>query len=218
MSVVLGFDPGGKGNFGWCVAELSTNLPISIRETGNADNAEEALLSSQSVIKDDEAIIAAGLDAPMYWTPSGGRNADNVLRETIKALGAPSPWGTVQSVNSLRGACVVQGIILGTLLRRDYPGILISESHPKVLLWLIGLATKDIDTKHLSLSDLYAHFSLNKQDISEHERDAALAALSGWAMATKQNGWQDLYSIEDRTITPVESVGYWMPQPIDKKN
>ena len=80
--------------------------------------------------------MGVGIDAPMWWSASrgGGRKADEKLR---KRYGISS--GTVQSVNSLKGAALIGGALLASRVRQEFPGTRITESHPKALLRALQL-------------------------------------------------------------------------------
>jgi len=208
---LAGFDPGGEGQFGWCVAEASTELPLSLRKAGVASNAAEAVNCVLQEIPPLATLTAAGIDSPLFWLPSGDRNADRVIRNEIKKLGASAPSGTVQHVNSLRGACLVQGVLAADLLRAAIPSISVTEAHPKALLWLIGVATKRRPVKSVSMRELSEFIVCSRDDLSEHERDAALAALGAWAMTVRAHGWRDLFALENQPFVPVSPVAYWMP-------
>src|SRR5205823_378164 len=130
-------------------------------------------------------------------------------------LGAPSPSGTVQAVNSLRGACLVQGIMTGILLRDAFRSLPITESHPKALLWLLRLANRKKHPSAIPLSFLSQFRATNSADATDHERDAALASLSAWAMLGRALGWRDLYREEQKPYSPIElPLGYWMPEVV----
>ena len=60
-------------------------------------------------------------------------------------------------------------------LRERLPGLPITESHPKALLYLQPEA-RPINSN------------------SDHERDAILGAVAAWAMWSKQPLWRDLYA------------------------
>lgn len=208
---LAGFDPGGERQFGWCVVKASQELPLSLHSTGVASNAAEAVNCALKMIPSQGTLIAAGIDSPLFWSPDGDRNADRVTRNEIKKLGASAPAGTVQHVNSLRGACLVQGVLAAKLLRSAIPSILITEAHPKALLWLIGAATKRQPVKSVTMRELSEFIAFSRSDLSEHERDAALAALGAWAMMVKASGWEDLFALESQPFVPVSPVAYWMP-------
>lgn len=196
MSLILGFDPGGAGRFGWCAALDSHKLPLSLVAAGTADDARSAVGAAVAAVPRGEVVAAAGIDAPLVWSRSGPRNADRVVRNAIKNAGAPHPAGTVQDVNSLRGACLVQGFLAAVELRERFPALPLTEAHPKALRWLSSDAS-EIDRS------------------SEHERDAILAAVTGWALVHKPAEWVDLYLAEREVFTPLQPpLSYFMPRRI----
>jgi predicted nuclease with RNAse H fold len=213
MTVLLGFDPGGEDGFGWCVADDTPTLPLAVRATGVVDNARSAVDAVMTQVKRGESVVAVGIDAPLFWVATGDRNVDRIVRDELRGLGARSPGGTVQAVNSLRGACVVQGMLTGMLLRAALPEVLISESHPKALLWQLRLANRDRHPAGISLVSL-SHFSVSASiGTQDHERDAAIGALCAWAMVHNPKGWRDLYLEEQHPYSPITApLGYWMPQ------
>jgi hypothetical protein len=209
MCIYVGFDPGGIGRFGWSV--LSGNaFPLKLKGCGVADHAQGACRAAIECA--GSQIEGVGVDAPLFWNPAGDRLVDQTVRLAIKRRGSHS--ATVGAVNSLQGACLIQGILVSILcqseLARTTP---ITESHPKALLWLLGLATKDRKPDALSFRDLHDYvFSDHPELVSEHERDAALGAVAAFAAHSKKDGWQDLYSQEINPVTPLNPApGYWMP-------
>jgi len=141
------------------------------------------------------ALVCAGIDAPLFWSRTGARNADIVVRRAIREAGAPNAGGTVQDVNSLRGACLAQGMLAAIELRERFPGLPITEAHPKALRWLLP-----------DVRDIAAR--------SEHERDAMLASIAAWAVIHQPAGWTDLFSSEENTYSPIEMpLHYVMPIP-----
>ncbi len=212
MSVLLGFDPGGEDGFGWCLADHTPALPLRVRATGVVDNAQEALRAVGAHVLPGEQILGAGIDAPLFWVSSGDRMADRILRGELRELGVPSPGGTVQAVNSLRGACLVQGIMTGVLLRDRYPSLPITESHPKALLWLLRLANQRQHPAGILLSAMPQFRVPDVKGATDHERDAAVATLSAWAMLSRPVGWRDLHGQEQHPYSPLAlPLGYWMP-------
>src|SRR5262249_33766894 len=96
----VGLDPGGDGQFGWCVL-IGARLPLSIVQSGCSADADGAVGSLLDVIGVSADIHGVGIDSPLFWTPSGARRVDRIVREAIKKAGAPNAGGTVQHVNSL---------------------------------------------------------------------------------------------------------------------
>lgn len=208
--VVLGFDPGGEKQFGWCVAKTTASALLSLSASGTASHAAEAIEDALSNIAGIDEVVAAGIDSPLFWVANGDRKADVVVRDGIRQLGAPNAGGTVQNVNSLRGACLVQGVLIAHLLRQKWPQIRITESHPKALLWLLGIANRERRAADVRVGHLSELISC-ESPCTEHMRDAALGAVAALAMIERRTGWQDLYAQETIAFTPVSAVEYWMP-------
>jgi hypothetical protein len=160
-------------------------------------------------------VIAVGIDAPLFWVANGCRVVDGYLRERIRTDRGADASNTVLQVNSLRGACLVQGILAGVLSRERTPGVRISESHPKAALWLrIGR-----DPAEVRLTDLNGLFNppndWHQNDRGDHLRDAALACLSAWAMVHAPEDWRNLYPIEQTPYSPIAApLAYWMPEVV----
>lgn len=216
-AVLLGFDPGGaEGNhFGWAVLRCKSIPPLEVIDVGQCSNARDAVQAALSVAdRQSSRIAAAAIDAPLAWVPHEGRQVDQRVRRQVAEASCPEPAGTVQHVNSLRGACLVGGIMAAVELRRRIPTLLISESHPKALIYLLSLANGILlpgQCKLSGMSDWLAPVSTKAA--SDHARDAAIAGLSAWAMVHQPPGWQDHYREEVALYSPVDSnLGYWMPR------
>jgi hypothetical protein len=116
----------------------------------------------------------------------GGRRlpvgVDGWILGSEKRYGIPS--GTVQSVNSLRGAVVVQGILLAMRLRERAPAVAITETHPEALL----IARKFNRAPWSRIADA---FKLKGREPSNmHRRDALLGAVAAREGASGR--WRDL--------------------------
>lgn len=209
----LGFDPGGAGAFGWCLASGSEDLPLTVVAHGIVNHSKQAVDKAVSEANQDEP-AAVGIDAPLFWRADGDRVVDSALRQKVVALGGHG--GTVNHVNSLRGACLVQGMIIATLLRRKWPELRLTESHPKAMLWMLKIAGLGMPVEEITLATLNQFFiGGDLIEVSDHERDAALGALSAWAMANKAEGWNNLYPQEKDPISPLDPPPeYWMPDII----
>jgi len=206
----IGLDPGGKKHFGWCVLEGRT-LPLTLAKFGCVSDAAAAVDAVLRVVGDAARIDGVGIDSPLFWAPAAKRRVDSLVREAITSIGPPSAGGTVQEVNSLRGACLVQGMMAAHLIRRALPDVRITEAHPKALLWLVKVASNARHVRAVRMEHLDEYFCYQGAVITEHERDAALAAIAAWAMTTSAPGWRDI-SIEDSdAVMLVPHVEYWMP-------
>ena len=127
MGCWVGADPGGKDRFG--VALLDASGELEFATVSSVDEAVERIVSRGEP-------LGLGIDAPMWWSSDGGgrRKADKRIRKRYDI----HP-GTVQSVNSLRGAALVGGAMLAFRIRQRFPGARITEAHPKALLKALGL-------------------------------------------------------------------------------
>lgn len=213
---ILGLDPGGERKFGWCLGttthDTSRKLPrLKLCHWGTAAHAKEAIEKVLSKIDPSTKIDAVGIDSPLFWISNGDRQCDKTIREAMKNVGAPNTGGRVQSVNSLRGACLVQGIMAARLLRSKFPRIRITESHPKALLWLLKIANNRRPVSEVTLTHLADFLECKTPNFSEDERDAAIGALAAAAMSSEEKGWRDLALDETDAFPPVSPVEYWMP-------
>ena len=215
MNIYLGFDPGGKNSFGWSVC-FGQSQPLRIIDTGVSGNAEEAMEAALGRIPLEGVVVGVGIDAPLFWTKTGESLVDNQVRKAITELGALSPGGTIQQINSLRGACLVQGVLLAHFLYEHFPKASITESHPKALLCLLGIANKG--KQSVKVVDLSKYVEFNKKDPQEHERDAVLGAFTAFAQRQKLKGWVNLFERETEPVIPFNyQVGYWMPWGLVRK-
>jgi hypothetical protein len=210
MDCFLGFDPGGAGAFGWCVLS-GTQLPLQLLKRGIADHATEAVNDALSAVGAN-SVRAVGIDAPLFWQPQGDRKADQLVRNKVVLLGCNG--GTVNAVNSMRGACLIQGMMTGMLIRKQNVNLPITESHPKALLWLLNIATRGNPTGAIALANLGQLAVGDVSGASDHERDAALGAFTAFAMTAALPGWRNLYLQEPNVISPLDPPpAYWLPLP-----
>jgi predicted nuclease with RNAse H fold len=177
--IVLGFDPGGIKSFGWAVLQIDAAGAVIDLKTGVTSTAPDAIQeAAQSAAS---APMGIGIDAPLFWVQQGYRRADAHIRKRVVAAGGRS--GTVSAVNSLRGACLAQGILVAWLAAGLWPNALVTEAHPKALRQLDADARRFVDEQGMLAN--------------EHPRDAALAAFAAWAATTFHPGWRNLLA-DDR--------------------
>lgn len=217
--VVLGFDPGGRndrarrGNFGWSICQV-VGSRLRRLKTGLARDAVDALdqVQEELVRQGHPPVLAAGIDAPMFWGQRGNRKVDCVIRKALRCTGFPPEklGGTVQAVNSLQGAVTVQGPVSGRHLRARWPDLPITEAHPTAM-WELLRHRESADTVNM-VARLTAGLE------SDHEQDATLAAVGAWAMIRRLPGWRDLLDAEPTPVHPFGAVvNYWMPIPVDSE-
>ncbi len=209
MAIYIGFDPGGAGAFGWAAAS-GAQFPLRLVARRIANHAHEAV-HSVLVAAGQSPVTAAGIDAPLFWHDQGDRTVDQRLRNAIIQLGAHG--GTVNSVNSMRGACLIQGMMAAMLLRTNQKQLPITEAHPKALLWLLGIARRGKPSVEIALGDLHDWITGNNiAGASDHERDACLGGISAFAMTQQSKGWQDLYLQEPNPLSPLwPAPQCWLP-------
>jgi len=176
--VILGLDPGGVGHFGWCIAESIGKGRLRLRGSGTADHAVQALERSSKHVANSERLAAAGIDSPLFWVANGDRRADQLIRAVMKNLGATNVHGTVQQVNSLRGACLIQGVMAARLARLETPAIRLTEAHPKALLWLIKVASKQRRVADVRMENLVEFIGCEVSDLSNTSVMPHLALLA----------------------------------------
>lgn len=206
----------GKGKFGWSICQagegkfLLSESGVTSGVAKYAEQAFEQVSKSLKSLSDNPRILAIGIDAPLFWNITGKeRKIDAIIRDAVKkaakSQGNVMRPGTkrpdVQPVNSLRGACLVQGILVGASLYQHFKAP-ITEVHPGALSWLKP-ATFD-----------YIHRLTVGNGKSDHERDAMLAAYAARAMHKDLNGWRDLFPEEPHPVFPLGTpASYWMPIP-----
>ena len=198
VDVVLGFDPGGKGNFGWSICKIAGGQ-LGIIKTGVASHAKEVMERVSAALPGNARVLAAGIDAPMFWSGTGNRKVDRVIRDALRKRGCPTK--SVLEVNALWGAVLVQGVLLASYLHQEFNAVSITEAHPKVLLCLLDGAES-------------ARLTQLANGLPEDERDAVWAAFAAWSMHRRAPGWRNLYWDEPNPILPLKTpVSYWMPIP-----
>ena len=191
----VGFDPGGSGSFGWAVI-LSTTSGLELLGSGICSSAQYAVQSAHRVSEIEPAAFAT--DAPLFWVDSGDREADAFVRRLVCSHGGKS--GTVGHVNSLRGACLVQGVQVTRFASAQWPSAKATEAHPKALLLLDRGARQ---------------FPQNIEGTvkTQHERDAAVAAYTAAAFVNQSAEWHDLSLLDQHPFFPSgSSAAYWFPR------
>jgi hypothetical protein len=193
--LVVGLDPGGARAFGWAVLSGSFDAP-QVVSGGVCTGARAAVEAAAQHLDMDP--VAVGIDAPLFWTDAGDRLADSIVRRLVCKAGGRG--GTVSHVNSLQGACLVEGAIAARLAHDRWPTAQITEAHPKAMLAVSA--------------EVKAFSSLPSiQGEGHHLRDAALGALAALAMLQRRHNWHNLAPLEPTALHPLGvKVAYWFPQ------
>lgn len=210
--VILGFDPGGDHAFGWCVLEDAPILPLKVLRSGVESHAFAALKAATKTTATED-VKACGIDAPLHYVDNGDREVDKHVRDRIPLRSVAA--GTVQAVNSLQGACLAQGVMVGRLVQTKCLDIHVTEAHPKAVLWLLGIATAARRPSSIALQHLTQWLTPLNVTVghSEHERDAALSALTAWAMHHNAQGWKNIGSLDSGSHRHdlLTAPQYWIP-------
>jgi len=192
--IVLGLDPGGANAFGWAVVSGTFEAPEFVAG-GVCSGARAAIAAAHEHLRDAPA--AVGIDAPLFWSPLGDRCADVHVRKLVCQAGGHA--GTVSHVNSLQGACLVEGAVAARLVHERWPTAAITEAHPKALLRICAEVVQ-----FAALPSV--------QGRGHHLRDAAVGALSALAMVEARATWKDLAAVEPEPLYPLGvQVAYWFP-------
>ena len=203
-NIILGFDPSGRGNFGWSVCREVAEPPHMVRvDTGLANDACDALDRVKAALPANSKVLAAGIDAPLMWSQRGNRQIDAIIRNALR--GNPNA-PRVLAVNRLWGSVTVQGALLAKSLWETW-GSPITESHPQALLCLL---------EHPQQAAILAMANGLISGLIDHQLDATLSAVAAWAMLHHERlpKWRNLYEPEPRLVQPFNtSVRYWMPIP-----
>lgn len=181
----VGADPGGKGNFGLTFLDASGDLDCST--VSSAKEAAERII-------DMGKPLGLGIGSPMWWSAneSGWRKADCRLRERY-----PAASRSVQSVNSLRGAALAGGMLLASRVRKLFPTVAITESHPTALLSALALDEASFARR----------FGISSTWKNDHERDAAIAAVC--AREGFEGHWNTDLALE-RHSSEQNPQAYWL--------
>jgi hypothetical protein len=197
----VGFDPGGKNAFGWVVLRL-VGSELRCVASGTCSGARQAVDESAAHCPEGGPVVVS-IDAPMYWVDDGDRQADVRVRDQVVASGGKP--GTVNHVNSLRGACLVQGVQAARFAHEKWPRATINEAHPKALFAVYPAAREFLAKTSNQL----------RQGASDHEQDAILAAYAAHAVGVESPGWQDLVELDKDPYSPSGvAIEYWFPKPV----
>ena len=203
---VVGYDPGGNGRHGLAVLDL-------------ADGAARALAVSthptvESVLEAIEATapLAVGVDSLTCWGTgrSGWRPADRWLRAQYPAVAR-----SVASPNSLYGSMSLGGMAALLTLRARDPGVVVTETHPKVLYRAFWRRHHDYAAEGRAMDrDLSLALGLDVRTANDHEWDAAVSAFA--ALHALRDDWTlDLHALPllggERLVAPCGPTRYAWP-------
>lgn len=168
---IIGYDPGGNDRHGVAELMVSDGKPIQLRFS--------TLRNAQAAIRwfTVEGIpLAAGIDTLTVLSTgdSEWRPADRWLRGQYSLV-----QKSVVNPNYLQGSMALNGLALMVSLRSAYNGILISETHPKVLYFCLSGLRYDYESNRIAMN---AHLSnwlgLNADTGNDHEWDAVVSCFA----------------------------------------
>ena len=191
---VLGFDPGGPEGFGWSICEVFGDIVLPARG-GAASHVAEVMDKVVNYIHREANIMGIGIAAPLFWSPTGTRRVDGIIREALTASGHPAPSDAIPELGEANGERLVQGHLLARDIW-DHFQIPVTEVNPKALLWLLDPEVK------------------RDQELTEDSPAAVIAAFAGYCMHERLPMWRDLFPQEPNPVLPLGTpVSYWMPVP-----
>ena len=215
--IYLGFDPGGIGKFGCACLDGDTGT-AHLKVLSSVDEA----IKYVSCVKAKDRITAAGIDTLLHWqsTRSGWRPADVFLRSMY-----PKTKSSVIAPNALYSSMTVQGAALAFHLRKKWPEINLTETHPKVLWQCINKnmeyprdkeIIEDKNKKQKILSWLKT-IGIGIDDFSNTDDLDALISAYAAKMGYEKKWKRDLIEIENFTpenqsIKFVENTHYYWPE------
>ena len=162
---------------------------------GAASHVAEVMDKVVNYIHRDANIMGIGIASPLFWSPTGTRRVDSVIRDALASAGHPSAPEAVRQLGGVTGERLVQGHLLASSLWEHFQ-IPITETNPRALLWLLDPELK------------------REHEIVEGTPDAVVSAFAAWCMHERIPGWRDLYAEEPNPLLPFGTpVSYWMPVP-----
>ena len=167
--MIIGFDPGGN-----------SGIPVLSKLENGDYLGEVATLRSVNEAfrwvsdRGSNGVAAAGIDTLLSWstTTSGWRPMDLFLRGKFQEVA-----NSVAASNSLYGAMGIQGMCMALLLRKQWPGIVLNETHPKVHYY--SETHSRYEFRSAMIDWLRRRFSWEEFPIieNEHEWDALYSAI-----------------------------------------
>lgn len=229
--LIAGYDPGGDNKHGLAILKIKSGTCKAVKifrpESAPRSKPGVALKSVRDVLtalNEEGQIAAIGVDTLARWStsPGGWRQADILLRKKcrtdakIKGLAL-----SVTAPNSLYGSMSLNGMMVLLELRKKWPSIQITETHPKILYY--GLAEKKYNYSGTQqemdalLSKWLGHPTGFVETKNDHEWDAVVSAYAAWMGLTGQ--WKhDLFQNPESAdlVSPAgPDVHYWWPVPLD---
>ncbi|HET6346464.1 MAG TPA: DUF429 domain-containing protein [Myxococcota bacterium] len=138
MAILVGVQPGGKGNFAVTALYWSGNLPAIVFRARSYSGVDEVLGDIMGTTGEWGNLTMVAIAAPLTWSgsPSGWRRCDRAMMKALPSW-APKTW--LRAPNSLPGAVSVQGPALTWAMAKEakvgqLPAHGVVETHPRISL------------------------------------------------------------------------------------
>ena len=169
MAILVGVQPGGKGNFAVCALYWSGKLPAIVFKARSYNGVDDVLADIIGTTGEWGTLTQVAIAAPLSWsgTPSGWRRCDKQLLKTLPKW-VPKTW--LRAPNSLPGAISVQGPALTWAMAKEakqeqLPPHGVVETMPRLCLANVA-------------SDMQsAVLGYRRRDVSAAKRQEHVAAL-----------------------------------------
>lgn len=209
---IIGYDPGGNGKQGVACILVQDNVVTKAKVTHT--RTVDAALSKVNEIVEKGPVIGLGVDTLTEWCcgESGYRNADRILQAKYPQAIDSRVKKQVISSNGLRGAMSVNGMAFILLMKRRFPEILVTETHPKVLYK--ALTDKVYDWALYSgnmqtwINDRLGFIGENALNLTNDDQFDALISAYACLQGMKGNWSRDLHS----KVLPMD-----MPENLERR-
>ena len=204
---IIGYDPGGNAAHGLALVRYQSGRVVNV-EVSTHDNVY-SMLAAVAKLSD---VVAIGVDTLTCWStgPSGWRPADRWLKERY-----PQITNSIASANSLFGAMGLNGMAVLIKLRELLPGLLISETHPKVLCLELSKEKYDYKNRCDEMDQfLNGLIGCSVTTMNDHEWDARISVYAVQCGLTGK--WnRDLHGLNSKSneelVFPCGVTNYWWP-------
>lgn len=203
---IAGYDPGGNDRHGVACLIVSDGQPTSL--------AFETVRNAQAAIDWFMARaphVAIGIDTLTILSTgdSGWRPADRWLRKQY-----PTVRSSVVNPNYLQGSMALSGLATARALRDANPGLVIVETHPKVLYYrLTGQRYQYFSNKEVMNKYLGEWLAIATDTQNDHEWDATISSFAVLQALTGHwtRNLHDLPTDENESLVPLlgETQFFW---------
>jgi predicted nuclease with RNAse H fold len=138
MAILVGVQPGGRGNFAVCALYWNGKLPAIAVKARSYSGVDEVLAAILGITGEWDALNMVAIASPLSWsgTQSGWRKCDKLM---LKQLPKWAPRNWLRAPNSLPGNVSVQGPALTWAMAKEaklgmLPAHGVVETNPRICL------------------------------------------------------------------------------------